>query len=221
MPGMSELQLNIIRDFTSTRDTLVAELEKFSGGDTNGRVVVRVQSFLFRIKNTLAMWARLRWNLKNEGRCFEDRCINLMVLADEMAQDFPHCVTTVIDEKGVIEIQDLVMRKSFDMLAMQLGSLTLWGCSNIDTAAVENACMAEKEQRRWEQKPVSEDDECSKSLRNMWFRMYYKDMDCDCHQCLDLYLPLRSPTPSPTLPRCPCPTLMAIPCPACWRNYQT
>jgi hypothetical protein len=95
-----ELQFTGIRNFPSTRDTLVAELEKFSEGDTNGRVVVSVQSFLFRIKNALAMWAKLRWNLRNEGQCFEDRCINLMVLADEMAHSFPHYQTTVINERG-------------------------------------------------------------------------------------------------------------------------
>ncbi|OQD85171.1 hypothetical protein PENSOL_c105G08219 [Penicillium solitum] len=197
---LSELQVKIIREFTSTRDDFVAELEKFSEGDTDGREVVRVQSFLFRIKNSLAMWAKLRWNLKNEGRCFEDRCIILMGLADEMAHSFPNCVTTVINEKGVVEIQDLVMRKRFDMLAMQLGSLTLWGCSNVDTPAVENACMVEEEQRRWEQKPPSRDDERSQYLRFLWSRFYYKDDHCDCHQCLDLYLPLRDPTPSPPLP---------------------
>ena len=197
---LSELQVKIIRDFTSTRDDFVAELEKFSEGNTNGRVVVRVQSFLFRIKNTLAMWAKLRWNLRKEGRCFEDRCIILMVLADEMAHSFPNCVTTAINKNGVVEIQDLAMQKRFDMLAMQLGSLTLWGHSNVDTAAVENACMVEEEQRRWEQKPPSRDDERGQSLRFLWSRFYYKDVHCDCHQCLNLYLPLRDPTPSPPLP---------------------
>ncbi|KAJ5603031.1 hypothetical protein N7537_005987 [Penicillium hordei] len=196
-----ELQFTGIRNFPSTRDTLVAELEKFSEGDTNGRVVVSVQSFLFRIKNALAMWAKLRWKLRNEGRCFEDRCINLMVLADEMAHSFPHCQTTVINERGVIDIQDLVMQKRPDMLAMQLGSLTLWGWSNIDTAAVENACMIEEEQRRWEQKLASKNDERSESLRRLWSRLYYKDVHCDCHQCLNLYLPFRDLTPSPPLPQ--------------------
>lgn len=197
---LSELQLQIVWDFTSTRDDFVAELEKFSGGDTNGRAVVRVQSYLLRIKNTLAMWTKLRWNMKKEGRCFEDRCIILMKLADEMAHSFPNCVTTVINEKGVVEIQDLAFQKQFDMFAMQLGSLTLWDCSNIDTAAVENACMVEEEQRRWEQKQPSRDDERGQSLRFLWTRFYYKDDHCDCHQCLNLYVPLRDPTPSPPLP---------------------
>lgn len=193
---LSHLQL----DFKSTRDAFVAELEKFSEGDTSGRAIVRVQAFLFHIKNKLAMWATIRWNLRKEGRCFEDRCINLMVMADELAHDVPYCVTTAINERGAVDIQDLVMQKRFDMFAMQLGSLTLWGHSNIDTTAVENACMAEEEQRRWEQKPAWRDDERSESLRLVWTRLYYKDIHCDCHQCLDSYLPARDPTPSPPLP---------------------
>lgn len=76
----SDVQASAIRNFQETRDDFVAELEKFSGGDTGGRVVPPMQSFLRRIHNTLSMWTLIRGDQEKEGKCFDETCRNLMVM---------------------------------------------------------------------------------------------------------------------------------------------
>ncbi|KAJ6132437.1 hypothetical protein N7471_007652 [Penicillium samsonianum] len=150
------------------------------------------------------MWTLIRGRQEKEGKCFEERCRNLMVMTDEISTTISGCITITADGNNcTIRIHDPVVKKAFDMLAMQIGSLTLHGLSDDDNEAVENSRMVESEQRRWEQKLVWEDDLRREYLRRLWFRLYHKVHDCNCRQCLDFYLPHRDPTPSPPLPPMP------------------
>ncbi|EKV12136.1 hypothetical protein Pdw03_7059 [Penicillium digitatum] len=187
-----------IQNFKATRNEFVVELEKFSGGDPGGRLVPQIQTYLRQLFNTISMWTLIRKDSDQQGKCFEKKCENLMVLTDEISASTNFFATYTFD--GIADITEPVLMKMFDMLAMQVGSLTLHGWSDEDDESVQNARMAEQEQHRWEKKVLGEDDERCEILRHLWGRFYYKDQDCDCRQCMDFYLPTREPTPSPSLP---------------------
>ncbi|KGO77976.1 hypothetical protein PITC_025040 [Penicillium italicum] len=190
----ADVQRTALKNFETTRDEFVEELEGFSGGDAGGRGVVGVEVFLSRLLNTLSMWTLVRKDTDKQGKCFEKRCEILMVLTDEISAS-----TNFFKVSVAPTISEPVLMKMFDMLAMQVGSLTLRGCSDEDYEAVQNARMVEQEQYRWEHKPQEDDDDRRDILRNLWSRFYYKDQDCDCQLCTFSYLPTCSPTPSPPL----------------------
>ncbi|KAJ5512639.1 hypothetical protein N7463_002191 [Penicillium fimorum] len=184
-----DVQAAALENFQETRDAFVKGLEALSGGDKGGRTIPQIQSNLHRLINTLSMWTLIREATEKEGKCFEERCTNLMDVIDDLI--------------GMLQLdsnlEDRVTLKLFDMATMQIGSLTLDGFSNVDREAVYNAKMIESEQSRWEKKKVWQDCARQSLLRDFWTRFYYKGYDCICRQCMDYYLPKRDPTPSPPL----------------------
>ncbi|CDM35946.1 hypothetical protein DTO013E5_5454 [Penicillium roqueforti] len=197
----ADVKAAAIENFQENRDGFVVELGKLSEGQTGGRCVPQIQTYLRKIFYTLSMWTLIREGSEKEGNCFEERCNNLMVLIEEISDSVRVILSTNADLMTTIE--DPVLMKLFGMLSMQVGSLTLHGLSDEDTEAVESAKMVEREQRRWELKLFEEDDERRNYLRMIWARLYYKVHDCPCRQCCDFYLPTEEPTPSPPLPDLP------------------
>ncbi|KAJ5165049.1 uncharacterized protein N7500_006879 [Penicillium coprophilum] len=192
-----DVQAAALRNFRATRDAFVKDLEALSGRDKGGRTIPQIIIDLNRLINTLSMWTLIREGTKKEGKCFEGRCSNLRILIDELS--------SILDYDS--DMEDRVTLKLFGMAAMQVGSLTLDGFSKDDSKAVHNAKMIELEQRRWEKKLVWEDCPRQAMLRSYWARFYYKDYDCICRQCLDLYITSRDPTPSPPLSPLPEPEI--------------
>ena len=197
----ADVKAAAIENFQETRDAFVVELDELSEGQTRGRWVLQIQASLHQMINTMSMWTLIREGSEKEGNCFEERCKNLMVLIDEISAGVRVCPSNNADLMVIIE--DRVLMKLFDMLSMQVGSLTLHGLSDEDTEAVESAKMVEREQRRWELKFVEEDDYRRDYLRQIWAQLYYKVHDCPCRQCCDFYMPTEEPTPSPPLPDLP------------------
>ncbi|CAI7646693.1 unnamed protein product [Penicillium glandicola] len=188
-----DIHNSALANFETHRRSFVQDLEALARGDTQHRTIPRIRTDLQTMLYTLSMWTKVREGIIRESKCFEEKCLILMGVIDQISID--------IDITGPTRtIGDPVVKKMCQMLALHIGALTLDGFSDIDTEAVESSREIELEQRRWEIKHEDYDDERGRKLRVVWVHMYYKVDDCLCGLCTGSYKHTREPTLSPPLP---------------------
>lgn len=148
--------------FADSRNGFVVYIQELSTGDPSGQDLATIQTELRRIAHTLSMWTEL-----HDGPnavtciCFVDRCSSLADVLVEVAD--------------LISINDgrfpATTMKMFNMLAMQVGRLTLGGHGGEDEYALVFDRMAKEEHRRWQIRPQGPDDGRAALLFDMWTRL--------------------------------------------------
>ncbi|KAJ5365048.1 hypothetical protein N7517_007934 [Penicillium concentricum] len=148
--------------FVDSRNEFVVYLEQLSAGDISCQDVPAIQSELRRIAHTLSGWKELRDD-SNEPTCscFSDQCCNISGIIVEVAE-----LITIKDGK-----LPLTVLKMFNMLAMQVGRLTLDGHREKDEYALTFDRLAKDEDRRWQIRSQGPDDGRAAVLFGLWTRM--------------------------------------------------
>ncbi|KXG54710.1 uncharacterized protein PGRI_078540 [Penicillium griseofulvum] len=149
-----------VQEFFDSRDEFVVYIHQLSAGDISCQDLAAIQIELHRIAHTLSRWKEFRSD-PNEPTCscFADQCGNLSGIIVEVAE-----MATIKDGQ-----LPLTVLKMFDMLAMQVGRLTLDGGK--DEYALYYDRMAKDEDRRWQIKSQGPDDGRAALLFGMWTRM--------------------------------------------------
>ncbi|KAJ5143121.1 uncharacterized protein N7515_001908 [Penicillium bovifimosum] len=160
--------------FANRRDSFVVYIQELSTGDPLGQDVGAIQYQLRRIAHSLSTWTDYQGD-PNQAPCpcFADRCAKLAEVVIEVADR-----VTIQDE----QIPVMTM-KMFNMLAIQLGRLTLDGHREEDVYALGFDRMAREEDRRWEIKSQGPDDGRAALLFGLWTRLNRiaePDPSCTC-----------------------------------------
>ncbi|KAJ5584202.1 uncharacterized protein N7459_004002 [Penicillium hispanicum] len=116
------------------------------------------------------------------GPCFPHRCRILKRVMAELSKTITHGQT--VDSETVDTLQ---------MLALQVGRLTLTGYSQEDTFAAEMARLCEGEGEKWENRS-REDRRRLRAQYSLWIRIHFKLTGCGCLQCVDAYVPIQPPS---------------------------
>lgn len=148
--------------FADSRNDFVVYIQKLSFGETSGQDIATIQTELRRIAHILSGWTGLLDD-PNEltCSCFSDRCYNLSDVIVEVAE-----LVTIKDGQ-----LPLTVLKMFNMLAMQVGRLTLDGHRKEDEYARGFDRMAKDEDRRWQIGSQGPDDGRAALLFGLWTRM--------------------------------------------------
>jgi hypothetical protein len=160
--------------FTNSRNGFVVYLQGLSAGETSGQDVTTIQTELRRISHRLSGWTGLLDD-PNEltCSCLSDRCRNLSSIIVEVAE-----LVTIRDGQLPVTVM-----KMFNMLAMQVGRLTLDGHREEDEYAQGFERMAKDEDRRWQIGSQGPDDGRAAILFGLWTRMNRiseHGLDCTC-----------------------------------------
>lgn len=175
----SELRASTIENFKDDRGSFVEELEAFSAGVVGDHGVEEMEADLIRISNTLWVWSFIPDAPNHSDHmCFKPRCLQLAAMIRKISENH------LIVEKEI----HFIARSIFDMLAIQVGRLTAQDYIEGDTEAARYAKMAGEEQRKWDSRPLSDDDDRMAYLREIWGRMHITMVECTCSQCWDLSL---------------------------------
>ena len=160
---MDATTLQAAREFFAySRDDFVIYIQELSAGDISGQNAAAIQIELHRIAHTLSGWMKLLDDPNGMTcSCFSERCCNLSDVILEVA--------------GMVTSKDgqlpLTVMKMFDMLAMQLGRLSLDGHREEDEYARDFDRMAKDEDRRWQIGSQGPDDGRAELLFDLWTRM--------------------------------------------------
>ncbi|KAJ5170682.1 uncharacterized protein N7500_003465 [Penicillium coprophilum] len=160
---MDASTLKAMREFfADSRNEFVVYLEQLSVGDISCQDVPAIQIELRRIAHTLSGWKQLQ-NDSNESTCscFSNQCCNLSDIIVEVAE-----LVTINDGQ-----LPLTVLKMFNMLAMQVGRLTLDNRREKDQYALGFDCLAKDEDRRWQLQSQGPDDGRAALLFDLWTRM--------------------------------------------------
>ena len=84
------------------------------------------------------------------------------------------------------------------MHAMQVGRLTLRS-SGEEVRAVEDAQRTYLSQLEWGLKTPGNNNDNDTILRRFWTRLHSTNDECICRQCLGMYVPTLSRTPTPPI----------------------
>jgi hypothetical protein len=155
--------MNVARKvFANRRDSFVVYIQELSTGNPLGQDVGGIQSQLRRIAHSLSTWAEYHGD-PNQATCpcFVDRCANLADVIVEVAD-----LVTIQD--GQIPV---TVMKMFNMLAIQVGRLTLDGHREEDLYALGFDRMAKEEDRRWQIRSQGLDDGRAALLFGLWTRL--------------------------------------------------
>ncbi|KAJ5473632.1 hypothetical protein N7475_003198 [Penicillium sp. IBT 31633x] len=147
--------------FADSRGNFVVYLQGLSTGDPSGQDVATIQSQLRRVAHTLSTWSEVHDPNKTTCICFVDRCSNFAAVLTEIAD-------LVIIRDGQIPV---TVMKIFNMLAMQVGRLTLDDRREDDEYAMKYDRMAKEEDRRWQIGSQGPDDGRAELLFGLWTRM--------------------------------------------------
>ncbi|KAJ5788120.1 hypothetical protein N7457_003110 [Penicillium paradoxum] len=147
--------------FAHTRDDFVVYIQNLSTGDPSGQDVTTIQSELHRIAHTLSTWNELHDSHEATCVCFVNRCSNFADVLRQVAD-----LVTIQDEQFPV-----VTMKMFNMLAMQIGRLTLDGHHGVDEYAMAFDRMAKEEDRRWQIGSQGQDDGRANLLFTLWTHM--------------------------------------------------
>ncbi|OQE13918.1 hypothetical protein PENFLA_c042G04171 [Penicillium flavigenum] len=148
--------------FANSRKGFVVYLQGLSAGEISGQDVTTIQTELRRISQRLSGWTGLLDD-PNEltCSCFSDRCRNLSNIIVEVVEQ-----VTIRDGQLPVTVM-----KMFNMLAMQVGRLTLDGHREEDKYAQGFERMAKDEDRRWQIGSQGPDDGRAALLFGLWTRM--------------------------------------------------
>ncbi|KAJ5964663.1 uncharacterized protein N7479_004539 [Penicillium vulpinum] len=159
---MDATAMQVAREsFAYSRNDFVAYIQELAAGDMSGQDVAAIQTELHRIANTLSGWTESVNDPKLTCSCFSDHCCKLSFVIAEVAEMF-----TVQDGQ-----LPLTVLKMLNMLAMQVGRVTLDGHREEDEFARGFDHMAKDEDRRWQIKSQGPDDGRSALLFGLWTRM--------------------------------------------------
>ncbi|CAG8889543.1 unnamed protein product [Penicillium egyptiacum] len=146
----------------ASREFFVVYFQDLSAGDIADQDVTKIQGELRRIAHTISGWTELVDDPnKLTCSCFSDRCCNLSDIIVKVAE-----LVTIKDGE-----LPLAVMKMFNMLAMQVGRLTLDGHREEDEYARGFDRMAKDEERRWQIGSQGPDDGRAALLFGMWTRM--------------------------------------------------
>ncbi|KAJ5824446.1 hypothetical protein N7447_006786 [Penicillium robsamsonii] len=162
--------------FADSRNEFVVYLEQLSAGDISCQDVPAIQIELRRIARTLSGWKELR-NYSNEPTCscFSDHLCNLSGIVVEVAD--------LVTIKG--GRLPLTVSKMFNMLAMQVGRLTIDGYREKDEYALSFDRLAKYEDRRWQIGSQGPDDGRAALLFGLWTRMSRtSERGPNCNACM-------------------------------------
>ncbi|KAJ5503071.1 hypothetical protein N7463_005945 [Penicillium fimorum] len=160
---MDATTLKAARDiFADSRNEFVVYFEQLSARDISCQGVPAIQIELRRIAHTLSGWKELR-NDSNEPTCscFSDRFSNLSGIVIEVAD-----LVTIKDGR-----LPLTVPKMFNMLAIQVGRLTLDDHREKDEYALGFDRLAKYENLRWQIGSQGPDDGRAALLFGLWTRM--------------------------------------------------
>lgn len=180
-------QLKAEQDFASERRDFVLTLKKLSQGRHDNRTPDQIARDLSGMVNPILFWQTLEND--TTGSCFAHRC---QIISDVLGE-----VSDRIVNVRQLHSDDMEM---FDMLAMQIGRMTLHGYTDEDDLAVDMAKLTEQQEHEWKTSETKEnpmDESERRHLRFFWARVHFKMDGCGCRQCLGMYSPSPSTCSSP------------------------
>lgn len=185
-------QLQAEQNFASERRDLVLTLKKLSQGKHDNGTPDQIAFDLSGMVNLILFWQVLEND--TTGSCFAHPCQIISDALGEVSDRLVHVQQLRSDD-----------REMLDMLAMQIGRLTLHGYTDEDDLAVGMARLTEQQEHEWKTSETEEtpmDESERRHLRFFWARVHFKMDGCGCRQCLGMYslAPSICSSPSPQPP---------------------